>query len=70
MYEMEGALPGHALLVGQLPDLPSPGQVSQLPDLPGLGLVSQLPGLPGPAGRPLVPRTRSRYRFPGSSHVP
>jgi len=25
---------------------------------------------PGPAGRPLVPCTRSRYRFPDSSHVP
>jgi hypothetical protein len=32
--------------------------------------VSQLPSLPGPAGRPLVPHTRGRYRFPDSYHVP
>jgi len=55
---MEGALPGHAAL----------GQPVAWPSQPGQ--VSQLPGLPGLAGRPLVPRTRSRYRFPGSSHVP
>jgi hypothetical protein len=32
--------------------------------------VGRLPGFPGTAGRPPVPVTRSRRRFPGSSHVP
>ena len=33
-------------------------------------LDSQLPGLPGSAGRPPVPCTRDRCRFPGPCHVP
>ena len=40
------------------------------PCLATLGQVSQLPGLPDPAGRPLVPCTRDRYRFPDLCHVP
>ena len=40
------------------------------PFLATLRQVSQLPGLPDPAGRPPVPCTRGKYRFPGSSHVP
>jgi hypothetical protein len=32
--------------------------------------VSRFPGFPSTAGRPPVPYTRVRYRFPGSSHVP
>ena len=71
MYEMEGASPGR-ITAGQLVAQPFPCAApdDRLPGLPILSQVGRLPGLPGPAGRPPVPCTRLRYRFPGPSHVP
>jgi len=56
--------------VSRLPSLPCAAPGGRLPGLPALGQVGRFPGLPGPAGRPPVPCTRGKYRFPGSSHVP
>ena len=56
--------------VSRLPSLPCAAPGDRLPGLPALGQVGRLPGLPDPAGRPPVPCTRGKYRFPGSSHVP
>jgi len=64
------AFPGRRNTARQNRTRPPPCMRWRGPCLATLHQVSQLPGLPGPAGLPLVPYTRSRYRFPGSSHVP
>ena len=71
MYEMEGASPGR-ITPGQPVARPFPCAApgDRLPGLPMLSQVGRLPGLLGPTGRPPVPCTRLRYRFPGPSHVP
>ena len=64
------AFPGRRNTARQNRTRPPPCMRWRGPCLATLRQVGQLPGLPGLAGRPLVPCTRSRYRFPGSSHVP
>ena len=70
MYEMEGASPARIAPGKPVTQPLCAAPDGRMPGLPALSRIGRLPSLSGPTGRPPVPWTRGKHRFPGSSHVP